>query len=64
MRDVVFELLSADRAKQVIWTRLRLFDHIGILFLRRFLIVHVFQIFHMLVFEIVEIVLSVLSLIR
>ncbi len=61
MMHVVFESLFAYRAEQVVGSGSRLLDHRRVLFLRCFLTIQVFQIFVVLIFEVVEVLLRVLS---
>jgi hypothetical protein len=63
MMHVVLEGLFANRAEQMVESGSRLFDHGRVLFLRCFLPVQVLQIFVVLIFEVVEVLLRVLSLI-
>jgi hypothetical protein len=61
--DVVFELLSADGAEEVIGAWLGLLNDIRVLFLIGLLLVEIFEIFGILLFEIVKVVVSILSFI-
>ena len=63
MMHVVLEGLFAYRAEQVVRSGSRLFDHRGVLFLRGFLTVQVLQVLVVLIFEVVEVLLRVLSLV-
>jgi hypothetical protein len=63
MLYVVLEGLLADRAEQVVGPGSRLLDNGGVLFLRCFLAVQILQIFVVLIFEVVEVLLRVLSLV-
>jgi hypothetical protein len=60
---VVLEGLFAYRAEKVVWSGSRLFDHGRVLFLRGFLPVQVLQVLVVLIFEVVEVLLRVLSLV-
>ena len=63
MQHVVLEGLLADRAEQVVGPGSRLLDNGGVLFLRCLLPVQILQIFVVLIFEVVEVLLRVLSLV-
>ena len=60
---VVLEGLFAYRAEQVVRSGSRLFDHRRVLFLLCFLPVQVLQVLVVLIFEVVEVLLRVLSLV-
>ena len=60
---VVLEGLLANRAEQVVGPGSRLIDNGGVLFLRSLLAVQILQIFVVLIFKVVEVLLRVLPLV-